>query len=295
VTLVGGIELGGTKVVCAIGSGPGEILARRRFPTTTPDETIHRAIDFFRSEATGIAAIGIGAFGPLDLDPRSASYGAVAATPKPAWQGTPVARIIETGLGLPVAIATDVEAAGVGEWRWGAARDVRLAGYVTIGTGVGAGIIRDGQPTRGLGHPEFGHVPVARDPDDTFGGVCPFHGDCLEGLASGPAMASRWGSAPDRLPPDHPGWSMEAGYLARALTTLVLTVVPDRIVVGGGVMSGPDLLPQIRHGVRSLLGGYLQHEPLQGDLDGYLVPPALGPDAGVLGAIALASRIAVES
>jgi len=289
VTAYGGIELGGTKVICAIGSGPGEILAQERFATTTPDETIGRALDFFK-RGERVAAVGVAAFGPLDLDPESASYGTVRSTPKRGWQRAPVLALVRAGLDVPVAVDTDVGAAAVGEWRWGAARGVRVAAYVTVGTGIGAGIVVDGHPFHGLGHPEFGHIPAARDPEDELTGVCPVHGDCLEGLASGPAIAARWGRPSEALPADHPAWDLEARYLGRALATLTLTVVPGRIVIGGGVTQGAELYPRIRHEVRASLGGYLDQAPLRGSLEGYIVSPGLGNDSGVLGAIALARR-----
>jgi len=192
-----------------------------------------------RAHRVGVAAVGVAAFGPLDLDPESASYGTVRSTPKRGWQRAPVLALVRAGLDVPVAVDTDVGAAAVGEWRWGAARGVRVAAYVTVGTGIGAGIVVDGHPFHGLGHPEFGHIPAARDPEDELTGVCPVHGDCLEGLASGPAIAARWGRPSEALPADHPAWDLEARYLGRALATLTLTVVPGRIVrAGGGVLPG---------------------------------------------------------
>jgi fructokinase len=290
VNAYGGMELGGTKVVCAVGRGPGEIVERTVFPTTTPDETLDRATRFLAAHRP-LAAVGIAAFGPLDLDPASAGYGSVTTTPKRDWPGTRVRERIEAALGVPAPIDTDVSAAALAEWRWGAARGVDTAAYVTVGTGIGAGILVAGRPYRGLSHPEFGHVPVARDPSDDFPGVCPFHGDCLEGLASGPAIEARWHTDPPRLPADHEGWALEAGYLGSALATLVLILAPGRIVLGGGVMTASGLIALVRARVRQRLAGYLAVEPLDGLLDDYLVPPALGADAGVLGAIALARQI----
>jgi fructokinase len=290
--LYGGIELGGTKVVCAVGRGPDEIAERARFPTTSPDETLGRTIDFLRPFRGSLRAVGIGAFGPLDLDPASATYGALTTTPKPGWQGAPVKGRIEDALGVPATIETDVSAAAVGEWRWGSAQAVETVAYVTVGTGIGAGLLVAGHLYRGLSHPEFGHVPVPREPSDDFRGACPFHGACLEGLAAGPAIASRWQTAPELLPPDHPAWNLEAAYLGAGLAGLVLTLSPGRIVLGGGVMTVPVLLDRVRHRLREWLGGYLAVAPLDGPLDDYLVPPALGPDAGVLGAIALAQVVA---
>jgi fructokinase len=275
-------------VICAIGAGPDEILARDRFPTTTPDETIGRAVAFFRGARVQPASIGIAAFGPLHLEPGSPAYGTVGTTPKPGWRGASVVTPFETGLGAPVTLDTDVGAAAVGEWRWGAARGSSVVAYLTVGTGIGVGIAIDGRPYHGLGHPEFGHIPIARDPADDLRGVCPVHGDCLEGLASGPAIAARWGRSGDTLPDDHPAWELEARYLGMALTTLVLTLAPGCIVMGGGVMRVGRIHALIRADVRARLAGYLDAEPFRGTLDDYLVPPGLGEDSGVLGAIALA-------
>jgi fructokinase len=293
VTLFGGIELGGTKTVCAIGSGPEDLRARTRFPTTTPSETVDHAIAFLRGHPEPIAAVGIASFGPLDLDPVSSTYGALVTTPKPGWAGAPVYATIRGSLDVPVSIDTDVAGAALAEWRWGAARGVGVVAYVTVGTGIGVGIIIGGQPYRGLGHPEFGHIPVPRMPGDDAPGTCPYHGDCLEGLASGPAIAARWRTAGEDLPDDHPAWDLEAHYLGAGLAALVMTIVPGRIVLGGGVMDVPGLHDRVRDVIRKRLAGYLAYPPLDGGLVEYLVPPALGGDSGVLGAIALAERAPV--
>jgi fructokinase len=291
VTHLGGIELGGTKTICAIGDD-GEILERERFPTTTPDETLGRAADFFqrRRDRWPVEAVGIAAFGPLDLDPESPTYGSVVTTPKTGWSGAAVSSVLGRELDVPVAIHTDVVGAAIGEWRWGAARDVETVLYVTVGTGIGGGLIVRGQPILPAAHAEMGHLPIPREAADRFAGHCPFHGDCLEGLASGPAMEARWGRPPTDLPPDHEGWSLEALYLARAVVAWIYTVAPDRIVLGGGVGGQLALVDRLRDLVPGLLAGYADLPARLAGVDRYLVPPGLGADSGVLGALALAER-----
>jgi fructokinase len=291
VALYGGIELGGTKTVVVVGSGPGAIRDRTRIPTTGPGETLDRVAAFLAGRQPPIDAVGVAAFGPLDLDPGSPAFGSVVRTPKPGWDGTPLRARLAGALGVPVAIDTDVGAAALGEWRWGAAAGARIAVYVTVGTGIGAGILIDGRPLHGLGHPEFGHIPVRRDPDDGFPGVCPFHGDCLEGLASGPAVAARTGTPGERVGEDDAVWPLVAGCIGNALAGLAMTVVPARIVLGGGVMNVPGLLGMVRARMRERLGGYLDLPRFTGDLADLVVPPALGGDSGALGAIALAEAI----
>ncbi|WP_420455655.1 ROK family protein [Rubrivirga sp.] len=282
--IVGGIEAGGTKFVCAVGTGPGDLRAVERFPTTTPEETLSRAVAFFERQPEPVAAVGIGTFGPADVDPDSPTYGRITTTPKPGWRGADVAGAVGRALGVPVAFDTDVNAAALGEHRWGAARDLDTFVYLTIGTGIGGGGFVGGRRLHGRTHPEMGHVRVPRHPDDGFEGVCPFHGDCWEGLANGPAIEARWGQPADRLPPDHPAWPIEAHYVALGIVNLVLTVSPRRVILGGGVMNQRHLFPLIRQEVQALLGGYVD---LPDSLDDLIVPPALGGRAGVLGAIAL--------
>jgi len=289
---VGGIEAGGTKFVCAVGTGPDDIRAEARFPTTTPAETIDHALAFFREQTARygpMAAIGIGAFGPVDPNPTSSTFGYITTTPKPGWANTNLAGALGDALGVPVAFDTDVNVAGLGEWRWGAAQELDNFLYLTIGTGVGGGGMINGKLMHGLVHPELGHIPLPHDRTaDPYAGRCPFHGDCLEGMAAGPAIGERWGRPAYELPPDHPAWELEAHYLALALQTFICTLSPERIIMGGGVMEQPQLFPQLRRRVQEYLNGYVNSPAILQDIDGYIVPPALSNRAGVLGAIALA-------
>jgi len=289
-SLVGGLEAGGTKFVCAVGTGPDDIRAEARFATTTPEQTIRRAVDFFTEVAarTPLAAIGIASFGPLDLDRRSATFGFITTTPKAGWQDVDLVSPL-AALGAVVAIDTDVNAAALAEHRWGAARGAGSAVYVTVGSGIGGGAVIDGRPVHGLVHPEMGHLRLPHDrARDPFPGTCPHHGDCWEGLASGPALAARWGQPAETLPDDHPAWDLEAHYLALGLANVILTLSPERVVLGGGVMARPGLAALVRQKLGDLVGGYLRTPMLAARIDDYVVPPALGDRAGVLGALALA-------
>ena len=292
--LFGGIEAGGTKVVCGVGDGSGELRARLQFPTTQPEETIRRAIDFFRQfQAQGeqLAAIGIGSFGPVDVDPRSPTFGYVTTTPKPGWQNADVLGRIRAAFDVPVGFDTDVNAAALAEGRWGAARGLTDFIYLTVGTGIGGGALVNGELLHGLIHPEMGHMLIPHDKAaDPFEGTCPYHGDCLEGLASGPALAARWGQAPHTLPDDHPAWDLEARHLGLGLANLILNLSPQRIILGGGVMSRKQLFPLVRAHTIEALNSYVEAPQILQDSQAYIVPPGLGRDAGVLGAIALAMR-----
>ena len=291
-SLFGGIECGGSSFACAIGSGPEDIVAYIGFPTTTPAETLARAVDFFRSERARhpVSAVGIASFGPIDLDRSSPTYGYITTTPKPGWGDVDVARYVGRELSLPIGFDTDVNATALAEHRWGNAIGLDSFVYVTVGTGIGGGALLDGKPVHGLVHPEMGHMRVPHDPDDGFAGCCPYHGDCLEGLASGPAIRQRWGAPPEELPDDHPAWRLEAGYLATGLANIVCALSPRRIVLGGGVMGRSVLYPMVRQGLLDRLAGYVQAPALVDDIGGYVVPPALGDRAGILGAIALAEE-----
>lgn len=289
----GGIEAGGTKWVCAIGSGPDDVRAEVRFPTTTPAETMGQAIAFFAEQQrhTPLAAIGIGSFGPIDLNPHSPTWGHITSTPKPGWANADVAGALQRAMGLPVGFDTDVNGAALGEYMWGAAQGLDSLVYLTIGTGIGGGALVNGQIVHGLIHPEMGHMLIPRDPQrDPFTGACPFHGDCLEGLAAGPAIEKRWQQRGETLGPDHPAWALEAHYLALAAVNIICLLSPQRIIFGGGVMDQPQVFPHLWKEVQQLLNGYVRAPAILDAIEHFIVPPGLGNRAGVLGAIALGMR-----
>lgn len=286
----GVIEAGGTKFVCAVGSDPFDLSDEVRFPTTTPDETLQRCVEYFRARGK-LDALGIGCFGPVDLDPASAHYGFITKTTKPDWSGTDVAGALGRALGLRVGFDTDVNAAVLGEARWGAARGVSSAVYLTVGTGIGGGAIVAGSVVHGMVHPEMGHVRVPREPDDDFGGVCRFHGAlCWEGMASGPALRARWGKPAEELPAEHPAWDLEARYLASGIASIVLTLSPHRIILAGGVMQSAERVALTRRYLLAALGGYVGDARLTEHSDQYLVMPGLGSRSGIAGALVLAER-----
>jgi fructokinase len=284
-------ELGGTKTLVGLATREGALVARHRIPTGTPEQTLGAAAAWFEAElgARGgeIEAVGAGSFGPLDL-----RQGRLSQTPKPGWSGFDLAGQLGTRHRAPVALDTDVNAAALAEHQHGAARGASVAVYVTVGTGIGAGVICEGRPLHGLIHPEAGHLRLRRVEGDTFAGVCPFHGDCVEGLASGTAMRTRWGVSAEDLPADHPGWAIEASLIGRWLAALVLALSPERIVLGGGVARGGQLGPELlfgwaRQALAAELGGYVAADLSR---PGYISPPALGNEAGLLGAVELARR-----
>ncbi len=296
--LYGGIETGGTTVGCIIGVGPDDVVAETRFPTTGPAETIAAIVDFFEAHAAAhpVETVGIGAFGPLDLDQESPTYGHVTDTPKPGWSSVDLCTPIEAGLQVPVTLDTDVNAAALGEYLWGrgagpdsgrAMPDPLL--YLTVGTGIGLGAVIDGRPLHGLLHPEAGHMRIPHDRSlDPFDGSCPFHGDCWEGLASGRALQERSGQRAETLPPDHAAWEIEAHYLGLGMANLICCFSPRLLVVGGGVLKQPGLLDRARQEARGFLGGYLRSNMLGDRIDGLIVSPSLGDRSGLLGALALA-------
>lgn len=287
-SLFGGIEAGGTKFVCAIASGPDRVVDSVRFPTTTPAETFARALDFFREHGLPLAAVGIASFGPVDPDPGSPTFGYITSTPKAGWANTDFAGLIGSELGVPVGFDTDVNGAALAEARWGAAQGLDTVLYLTVGTGIGGGAVVRGRPLHGLVHPEMGHLMLPRAEGDSFAGHCPYHGPCLEGMATGPAIEARWGVPAPLLPRDHPAWAFEAHYLSMAVVNYIFTLSPQRIVLGGGVMDQRHLFPMIRERVARTLNGYVQHRAILREIDAYIVPPGLGDRAGVLGAVALA-------
>ena len=287
--LFAGLEGGGTKFVCAVATGPEDIRAQESFPTTTPEETIGKAISFLKRHEP-FAALGIASFGPCDLDPRSPAYGHITSTPKAGWENVNLLGIFRREFPVPVGFDTDVNVAALGEWKWGAGRGLDTVLYLTVGTGIGGGGVINGRMLHGLIHPEMGHIRVPRVADDTFAGNCPYHGDCLQGLAAGPAIEARWGKPAEQLPPDHPAWSLEAAYLALAVNDLICVLSPQRIILGGGVMYQRHLFPLIRQKVKRLLNGYIQSPLILERIEEFIVPPGLGDRSGVLGAIALAEQ-----
>jgi fructokinase len=293
-TLFGGIEGGGTKFICAVGTGPEDIRAETRFPTTMPQETLGHAIAFFKEQERMLGrleALGVATFGPIDPRLDSKTYGKVLPTPKPGWAGADIVSSLMKVFDIPIGFDTDVNGAALAEWRWGAAQGCDPLVYLTIGTGIGGGLLINGSLVHGLLHPEMGHVLLPHDREaDPFTGSCPFHGDCFEGLATGPAMEKRWGQKAETLPPDHPAWALEAHYISLALAGFICTFSPQRIVLGGGVMGQPHLFPMIHREVKALLNGYIQSEQILNRIEDYIVPTGLGGRAGVLGAIALAQQ-----
>jgi len=290
--LYGGVETGGTKINCLIATGPNDIRAEARFSTTTPDENVRQIVSFFQHHLRDapITALGIASFGPLDLTSSSPTYGYVTVSNKPAWEFSNIAGKLQQALQVPVVIDTDVNGSALGEYVWGAASKVENVLYITVGTGIGVGVVINGKPLHGLVHPEGGHILVPHDwLADPFIGVCPFHGDCLEGLASGPAMRRRWGQPAEALDAEHPAWYLEANYLGLGLHNLILSLSPNRIVLGGGVMNQIHLFPLIRRKVQQSISGYLHAEPITMKIDEYIVPAGLAPRSGMLGAIALAA------
>lgn len=293
--IFGAIEAGGTKFVCAIGTGAENIRAQIHFPTSRPDETIEQAVNFFQHNLNNgekLSAIGIASFGPVDPDNRSPTYGYITATPKPGWSNFNFVGAIQDAIPVPVNFDTDVNGAALGEWRWGAAQGLDTFIYMTIGTGIGGGGLSNGKMMHGLIHPEMGHIPLPHDWKlDPFPGACPFHGDCLEGMAAGPALEKRWGARAENFPIDHPAWDLEAHYLALGLVSLICSLSPQKIILGGGVMQQAHLISLVREKVVRNLNGYVQSQMILERIDEYIVPPALGNRAGVLGALALAMQV----
>lgn len=282
---IGAVEAGGTKFVCGVGNENGVMEDVIRFPTEGPEQTIGRVIAFFRDK--NVEAIGIGSFGPINLDPASPEYGSVTTTPKPGWSGFPFLAAICREFDVPVGWDTDVNAAALGEARWGAAKGLNSCVYYTIGTGVGVGVYAEGKLVHGLVHPEGGHVLIRRHPEDAFAGSCPYHGDCLEGMAAGPAIEKRWNRKGQELPADHPAWALEAYYIGQAVANTVLMLSPEKVILGGGVMKQRHLFPAIRAEVSKNLNGYVKSDQILKEIDQYIVPPGLGDNAGLCGALAL--------
>ena len=282
----GSLEAGGTKMVCAIGDEQGNILERVSIPTLEPENTMPAIVEFFKNK--NISALGIGCFGPVDLDKKSATYGYITTTPKLAWKNYDIVGTCKKELGVPVGFDTDVNASALGEATWGCTKELDHSIYITVGTGIGAGVIIDGKPYHGMLHPEAGHIFLARHPQDPMEkGVCPYHDLCLEGLASGPAIAARWGKPGAELADRKEVWELEAYYLAQAICSYIMILSPERIIVGGGVSHQEQMMPMIRAEVQRQMGGYIQAKGMQ-DLDSYIVLPSLNDNQGILGGLKLA-------
>lgn len=297
--LFGGIEAGGSKFICAVGNAQGKIEKKIAIPTSTPDETMPQVVKFFQSIVvnTPLAGIGIATFGPVDLDRKSPQYGYITTPPKPGWGHYNILGALREAFpNMPLGFHTDVNGAAIGEYRWGAAQGLDTFIYVTVGTGIGAGGMVGGKLMEGLIHPEMGHMFIPQDlAKDNFAGVCPFHGNCLEGLAAGPAMEKRWkiATASD-LPDNHPAWDLEAHYLALAFANCVMVLSPQKIILGGGVTKNRSIYAKIREKTRQLLNGYIKHEKILKNIDEYIVEPGLGTESGICGAIALAEKSYLE-
>lgn len=288
----GALEAGGTKMVCAVGNEDGKILERISLPTRNPENTMPEMLAFFQGK--DLAGMGIGCFGPVDLDRSSPTYGSILSTPKLSWRNFPIVQRFEDALGVPVGFDTDVNAAALGEAVWGCTRGLSTSIYITVGTGVGVGVIINGKPHHGMMHPEAGHLFMDRRPDDPLEqGVCPYHGNCLEGLASGPAIERRWGRKAQELAGCDAVWELESYYIAQAVCDYIMVLSPERIILGGGVMHQPQMLPLVRREVHRQLHGYLQGKGLD-DLDHYIVPVSLGDNQGVMGAVKLAMDACAE-
>lgn len=288
---LGALEAGGTKMVCAIGDETGKIFEQISLPTKTPEETVPAMIEYFQKAK--VDALGIGCFGPIDPDKRSKTYGYITSTPKLAWANYDIVGAFEKALGIPVGFDTDVNGSVLGEATFGQAKGKSSVIYITIGTGVGVGVYIEGKLLHGMLHPEAGHVMIQRRGDDTYEGKCPYHKACLEGMAAGPAVEERWGEKAVSLKDRKEVWDLEAYYIAQALTGYILTLSPEMIILGGGIMHQEQLFPLIRSYVTEMLNGYIQTDELK-DIDHYIVPASLNDDQGIMGALELGRRALLE-
>ncbi|MGG5252741.1 ROK family protein [Neobacillus sp. SM06] len=282
--MLAAIEAGGTKFVCAVGDEKGNVVERIQIPTTVPEETMPQVIDFFKKYE--IEAIGIGSFGPVDVNKDSATYGYITSTPKPGWKNYPLVQTIKETFPVPIGFNTDVNAAALGEATYGAAKGLDSCLYITVGTGIGAGAIVQGNLLQGLTHPEMGHVLVRRHPEDPYQGRCPFHNDCLEGLAAGPAVEERWGAKGIELVERTEVWELEGYYIAQALMQYILILSPKKIILGGGVMKQKQVFSYVYNYLQQFLNGYVDLP----ELSSYIVSPGLGDNAGTVGSLLLASQ-----
>ncbi|MCR8659054.1 ROK family protein [Paenibacillus endoradicis] len=282
---IGAIEAGGTKIICGIGNEYGQIERKVSFPTETPTIAMVKINEFFANEQ--LDALGVGTFGPIDVNKSSETYGYITTTPKPGWGNFNILAELRKTIEVPIGFDTDVNGAALAEATWGSAKGVKSCVYYTIGTGVGVGVYAEGHLIHGLLHPEAGHIPVKRHPDDKYEGFCPYHKDCLEGVAAGPAIERRYGVKGAELSVDHEAWNLVAYYIAQALTSTVLLLSPEKIILGGGVMHQEQLFPLIHEQLQQNLNGYVQHPMILENIDQYVIAPGLGDEAGLCGAIAI--------
>ena len=282
---LGALEAGGTKMVCAVGNENGEIFERISIPTETPEITMPKIVEYFKDK--GIEALGVGCFGPIDLNRDSETYGYITTTPKLAWANYNIVGTLKEGLNIPVGFDTDVNGSALGEATWGITKGLENSMYITIGTGIGAGVISNGKLLHGMLHPEAGHVLLRKHPDDHYEGKCPYHKTCLEGLAAGPAIEARWGKKGVELADRKEVWEMETYYIAQALVDYIVILSPQRIVLGGGVMHQEHMMPLVREQVKEQLNAYIQTKELA-DLESYIVLPSLNDNQGIMGALKLA-------
>ncbi len=289
--ILGALEAGGTKMVCAVGDDNGNLTARISFPTQTPEETMPQMIAFFKEHH--IEALGIGTFGPADLNPDSPTYGCITTTPKLTWANYNIRKAFADALQVPVGFDTDVNAAALGEASYGCMQNIQNGIYITIGTGIGVGVLAEGRLLHGMLHPEGGHILLERHPSDSYKGCCPYHSNCFEGLASGPAIKDRYGKNAVDLEDIPEVWELEADYIAKALVNYILILSPERIVLGGGVMHQEQLFPLIRKKTAEYLNGYIKTKELE-NMEAYIVPPSLNDNQGVLGCLKLALQAHAE-
>ncbi|MDO4325983.1 MAG: ROK family protein [bacterium] len=282
---LGALEAGGTKMVCAIGNENGDILERVSIPTETPDITMPKIIEYFKDKE--IEALGVGCFGPIDLNRKSETYGYITTTPKLAWRNYNIVGVLKEALGVPVGFDTDVNGSALGEATWGITKGLENSMYITVGTGIGAGIITNGKLLHGMLHPEAGHLLMVRHPKDTYEGKCPYHKSCFEGMAAGPAIEARWGKKGVELADKKEVWEMEAYYIGQALVDYIVTLSPQRIILGGGVMHQEHMMPLVREELKRQLAGYIQTKELE-DIEHYVVLPSLNDNQGIMGALKLA-------
>ncbi|MCO4851821.1 ROK family protein [Bacillus vallismortis] len=288
--MLGGIEAGGTKFVCAVGKEDGTIIDRVEIPTTMPDETLEKVFQYFRPFS--LQAIGIGAFGPVDINKTSETYGNIRTTPKDGWRHYPFLQTVKNEMNIPVGFSTDVNAAALGEFLL---RGLNSCLYITIGTGIGAGAIIEGRLLQGLSYPEMDHIYIRRHPDNKYQGVCPYHKDCFEGLASGPAIEARWGKKAADLSDKTPVWELEGYYIAQALVQYILILAPEKIILGGGAMNQPQVFPYIYQYVPKIMNGYFHFFELSEIKNEYIAPPCLGSNAGLIDTFVLADQALQEA